>query len=614
MSNLTNERLGNIVTFKRGYDLPGFNRRPGSYPVISSSGISGYHDEYKKDGEGIVTGRYGTLGEVYYVNGKYWPHNTALYATSFHENEPRYVFYLMKCLGNLATGDKSTVPGINRNDLHELFVPFQSDRKTQRQIASVLSALDDKIELNNKINAELEALAKLIYDYWFVQFDFPDANGKPYRASGGRMVYNEVLKREVPEGWEVRKLGDVIETALGGTPSTKRRRYWDNGTVHWLNSGEVANFPVIESEMMITEAGVKESATSFLEAGTTLLSITRHLRPTILAIDACINQSVVGLRENDFFKSCFLYPYLKNEIRRLMGLRTGAQQPHINKEIVDTSPILFPGRKTPLMTEYVETVQPFYDLIIKNSFQNQELTRLRDWLLPLLMNGQVTVKEAHEQVEGVIGMAAEPTPQYSPQEALTISNNKKPFAKRVLGGKIVSLFKDDPHFTHVKFQKIQFLAEHIAEADLGSDYYFQVAGPYDPSFMHTVANNLKTSKWYEERKYKWFPLGKCSQIDGYFDGYFNGAANKLERLFSMMKNMTEAEAEIIATLYAVWNNRILMNQTITNEELVDDFYKWSDRKQRYSQEQIENGLRFIREMKIEPKGFGKVIKQAKKKK
>lgn len=205
----TATRLGDVVNFKRGYDLPASARRPGPYPVISSAGISGCHDEYKVSGEGIVTGRYGTLGEMHYYNGDYWPHNTALYVTDFKGNIPKYVYYLLSCLGHLNTGDKSAVPGINRNDLHELMIPLIAGRAEQQKIAGVLSALDAKIDLNNRINTELEAVAKTIYDYWFVQFDYPDAHGRPYKSSGGAMVWNDTLKREIPAGWGAVQLGNV---------------------------------------------------------------------------------------------------------------------------------------------------------------------------------------------------------------------------------------------------------------------------------------------------------------------------------------------------------------------------------------------------------------------
>jgi type I restriction enzyme S subunit len=234
-------------------------------------------------------------------------------------------------------------------------------------------------------------MTKAIYDYWFLQFDFPNTNGKPYKSSGGKMVYNDALKREIPKEWKVHKLGDLLRTVLGGTPSTKVKEYW-SGDINWLNSGEVANFPIVSSELKITKAAIKNSATELLPLGSVLLSITRHLRPTILAIDACANQSVVGIKENGEIKFYFLYPYLKNEIPRLMTLRTGAQQPHINKEIVDDSLIVIPNDVSGILQAYNRIVESSYRSIINNSLQAQRLIELRDWLLPMLMNGQVTVK------------------------------------------------------------------------------------------------------------------------------------------------------------------------------------------------------------------------------
>ena len=116
MSNVTLKRLGDLINFKRGYDLPEKDRIIGSYPVISSAGISGFHNEHKAEGQGVVTGRYGTLGEMYFVEGKYWPHNTALYVQNFKGNDPKYIYYLLNCLGRIHTSDKSAVPGVNRNE------------------------------------------------------------------------------------------------------------------------------------------------------------------------------------------------------------------------------------------------------------------------------------------------------------------------------------------------------------------------------------------------------------------------------------------------------------------------------------------------------------------
>ena len=134
MSKAVSKRLGDLINLKRGYDLPEHQRRPGPYPVISSAGVTGYHDEYMVEGKGVVTGRYGTLGEMYYVDGKYWPHNTALYVTTFKDNDPRYIYYLLSALGRIRTSDKSAVPGVNRNELHEIAVPAIVDKNSRRAL------------------------------------------------------------------------------------------------------------------------------------------------------------------------------------------------------------------------------------------------------------------------------------------------------------------------------------------------------------------------------------------------------------------------------------------------------------------------------------------------
>lgn len=264
------------------------------------------------------------------------------------------------------------------------------DFEEQVKIGDFLYNVTCKIEVNNRINSELENLAKTIYDYWFVQFDFPDENGKPYKSSGGKMVYNQELKREIPAGWEVKKLGKILKTGLGGTPSTKQSNYWVNGNIPWLNSGEISNFPVISSEKCITQEGIDNSPAELLPKGSIVISIVRYIRPSILAIEAAANQSVLGIYESDKLLNCFIYPYLVSQVPRLMSLRTGAQQPHINKETIDASLITIP--ENAVLQNYYKIAKPLFKEIINIAFQNQQLTQLRDWLLPMLMNGQITIK------------------------------------------------------------------------------------------------------------------------------------------------------------------------------------------------------------------------------
>lgn len=305
---------------------------------------------------------------------------------------PKFIYYALfrdDFFSHVMKGAKGTkMPRGDKAQILEFTIP-EIGYDEQKKIAAVLSALDAKIACNNRINAELEAMAKTLYDYWFVQFDFPDANGKPYKSSGGNMVYNTALKREIPVGWLHSTIGETFKTYLGGTPSREKEEYWTPGEVNWLSSGENPNTFVVDPDERISHLGLQNSAAKLLPAGTVILSIVRHLRASILGIDAATNQSVVGILESGAFKHCFIYPFLVREIPRLMVLRTGAQQPHINKGVLDESLLVVPDEST--LEAYTRLAAPLF-LQIKNYHQqNRELTQLRDWLLPMLMNGQVTV-------------------------------------------------------------------------------------------------------------------------------------------------------------------------------------------------------------------------------
>lgn len=144
--------LGEVIELKRGYDLPQHARRSGSIPIISSSGVTGYHSDAKVKGPGVITGRYGTLGQVFYVAEDFWPLNTALYVSDFKGNDPRFFSYFLRGLDFFAYSDKAAVPGLNRNDVHRAIVRVPVDISEQRAVAHILSTLDDKIELNRRMS------------------------------------------------------------------------------------------------------------------------------------------------------------------------------------------------------------------------------------------------------------------------------------------------------------------------------------------------------------------------------------------------------------------------------------------------------------------------------
>lgn len=261
---------------------------------------------------------------------------------------------------------------------------------SQQKIANLLWFIDEKIANNNAINDNLQQQAILLYDYWFTQFDFPDANGKPYYSSGNKMTWNNQLKKNIPLSWKVKPLKAICEICLGGTPSTTVSKYW-NGSISWLNSGEIAQFPVVSSEKKITQLGLENSPTKLMSKNTTVISITGNIRASILALDACANQSVVGILENEIFKSPFIYQNMLRLLKHYTSISTGNCQKHISKGAIEESLVCIPD--SIVLKQYYSLSEPIYKQMHEIALENQHLTELRDWLLPMLMNGQVTIKD-----------------------------------------------------------------------------------------------------------------------------------------------------------------------------------------------------------------------------
>lgn len=263
----------------------------------------------------------------------------------------------------------------------EVHIP---DLPTQLRIAGVLGSIDEKIELNRKKIAELEALAKTIYDYWFVQFDFPDKNGKPYKSSGGKMVYNEKLKREIPEGWEDSILSEIANITMGQSPDGSSYNEEGNGSVFYQGSTDFGiRFPSVR--MFTTEPS------RFAEKGDILMSVRAPVGDTNIANkDCCIGRGLAALNSKigSITYLYFILDYLKAKFDLLnsVGTTFGA----ITKDELFTLPVIKPDDD--VLKCFENICSPIFDKQMNIGFEINELTRLRDSLLPMLMNGQVTVE------------------------------------------------------------------------------------------------------------------------------------------------------------------------------------------------------------------------------
>ena len=336
----------------------------------------------------------GTLGVPYIVRKEefYFKDGNLTWIKNFKDNcHNKFIFYWLlspdgvyqintRCIGS--TQKALTIDTLKKFELK--IPPFEE----QKAIAHILSTLDDKIEVNNQINKTLENMAQAIFKQWFVDFEFPNEGGEPYKSSGGEMIESELGM--IPKGWEVRRIGDECFCSLGGTPSRQKSDYW-NGDIPWVNSGEVNNFRIYKPSEYITKLGLEKSATKLLKKKTTVLAITGATlgQVSLLEIDTCTNQSVVGISENDKVSHVYIYPYVKSVIKKIIGNQTGGAQQHINKGNVEDTKLLIPNKK--VLNAYTKLVRPQYDLISSICFENELLTRLRDSLIPKLMSGEIRV-------------------------------------------------------------------------------------------------------------------------------------------------------------------------------------------------------------------------------
>lgn len=355
--------LGDVIELKRGYDLPKGKRSVGVIPIVSSSGISDFHSEAMVKGPGVVTGRYGTIGEVFYIDGDFWPLNTTLYVCDFKGSDPRFISYFLRTLDFQAYSDKGAVPGVNRNHLHTAKVRIPA-LPVQKAIARILDALDSKIDLNHRINQTLEAMAQAIFKSWFIDFDpvkariaaieqGQDPLRAAMRAISGKTdaeldqmprehhdqlaataaLFSDAMEEselwEIPKGWGIKSVSNIARFATGKIE---------------VSSLTVENY--ISTENMLENRGGISHASSLpavatvptFESGNVLVS---NIRPYFKKIwlarfDGGRSNDVLCFEAKEDGCQEFLYNLLYQDIFFEFMMRTskGAKMPRGDKEAI----------------------------------------------------------------------------------------------------------------------------------------------------------------------------------------------------------------------------------------------------------------------------------------
>lgn len=434
MSNKNYVPLNEFILLQRGFDLPQGERIYGDVPVVASTGIAGFHNEYKVGAPGVVIGRSGTIGGGQYITQNFWPLNTTLWVKDFKGHDERYVYYLLKSIDfqrfNVGTG----VPTLNRNHLSSVLVK-NLEYKNEKVIAKILGDLDEKIHLNNQINQTLESIAQAIFKSWFIDFDpvrakitakqtGQDPEFAAMCAISGKseaeleqmakedfaelqetasLFPDELVESElgeVPKGWEVSTVGEQIQTVGGGTPSTKNADFWDDGIHYWTTPKDLSNLTdkiLLNTERKITDAGLKKISSGLLPKDTVLMSSRAPVGYLALSkIEVAINQGYIAILPNMKYSAEYLIQWCEANMAEIKGRASGTTFQEISKKNFREINFICPDEK--IVASYTKTVRTLYDEIALKAKESQSLVDIRDTLLPKLLSGEVDVSSLQDEV------------------------------------------------------------------------------------------------------------------------------------------------------------------------------------------------------------------------
>jgi len=359
-------------------------------------------------GPGVITGRYGTIGQVYFVEHDFWPLNTTLYVRDFKGNDPKFISYFLKTLDFLAYSDKAAVPGVNRNHLHEALASIP-EIATQQEIARSLGALDDRITLLREANATLEAIAQALFKSWFIDFD--PVHAKQQGIAPARMneataaLFPDSFEASelglVPTGWRTLPVGEAVNCVGGATPDTKDESYWQPGEYCWTTPRDLSGLTspaLLDTERKLSAKGVAKISSGLLPAGTLLLSSRAPIGYlAITQIPLAINQGYIAMPPGSLLSPLYLLFWCKQNMECIKSRANGSTFMEISKKAFRPIPALIPSE--PVLSAFDDAASSLFDKLVENERQAQTLSTLRDLLLPRLISGQLRIPDAEALIQ-----------------------------------------------------------------------------------------------------------------------------------------------------------------------------------------------------------------------
>lgn len=376
--------IGNEIELIYGRSLPKTKRIEGEYPVYGSGGITGAHNEALVKGPGIIVGRKGTVGSIYYENKDYFPIDTVYYIKESHKYDLKFMYYFLKTQSLDKMNSHSAVPGLNREEVYkkEISIP---QIKEQKAIANILSSLDEKIELNNQMNKTLEEMAQTLFKRWFVDFEFPNEDGEPYKSSGGEMVDSQLGM--IPKGWDVGALDQIAEF-LNGLAMQKFRPTEGEDSLPVLKIKEL-NQGKTDSSSDRCKKSIQENY--IINDGDIIFSWSGSLNVKIwCGGQAGLNQHLFKVTSSKYpkwFYYMWIQQYLETFIR--IAADKATTMGHIKRQHLSDAKVLIPNKRVleSMNNQFICVINK----VIELNIENRTLVNLRDTLLPKLMSGDIRV-------------------------------------------------------------------------------------------------------------------------------------------------------------------------------------------------------------------------------
>jgi len=375
-------QVGDVITLQRGFDIVKKQLQPGIYDVIFSSGIGGTHNDFKVKAPGVVIGRKGTLGTVFFTKKDFWPTDTTLWVKDFHGNDEKFAYYFLQTMHLEQLDCGAANPTLNRNHIHTLPIRYPP-LPIQRKIAGILSAYDRLIENNTRRIEILEEMARSIFREWFVKFRFPGHEQV-------QMVDSELGL--IPEGWEVVKIGDVAEVGRGSSPRPiADQKYFEGGTIPWIKIADATKSGkyLYETKQKVNEYGA--SFSRLLPKDSLIIAASGTLGYTqLLGVDGCIHDGWLYLINFKGIEKEYLYYLFREQQQFFYNAAYGAAIQNVNTMILREMKIILPPSQ---IQKYFKDIISNSDNLLDNlGRKNLNLRKTRDLLLPRLISGEIDVE------------------------------------------------------------------------------------------------------------------------------------------------------------------------------------------------------------------------------